>query len=433
MAIDSEEPINRSAGQFTSQSKLLAGHGRGEKELEVAEYWNGYARLLKLVAKADLGSAAARRGSSSLSPGTSKWLYGVMDSMTVFGTVGRGSSPCRATYVNNKTRIFESKDFNSMIKTLPIETVFSLGMPPELDKPLTLCHDALNEIVCFGSTILKAEVDNNEPTETLMTKVFFFRRTLELLDAIANLLKLGITDTSEILLRSLFETNLGLEYLLKEDSDRRALCYQYCDYARKHHFYSKHRPEHKYYDKYSEEYKRGLVFKKIPVYPDLEYKISIAEEWMYRPEHAQIRAEYDSKKKTDPKWYSLFRGDEVKDQLPTVKHLALHLGKFDMYDILYQEWSNATHGSNIGIGSSVKLDDDTLGIIQLRNPIKAVRATLAAARIGLLAIEFMADHIAKRNKTESETISNWITTYYKDYIIEVNSYDIQFDQLRHFP
>ena len=118
---------------------------------------------------------------------------------------------------------------------------------PETAETIKLYADALDEMVNKGTHISGWCSFNEDLQPPKYPVITYFRQILELLDATSVLIRAGAAPPCLIVLRSLIETVLGFEYLLKEDSDRRGRCYNFYEQLRLLEHYKKHHPAHQHY------------------------------------------------------------------------------------------------------------------------------------------------------------------------------------------
>lgn len=99
--------------------------------------------------------------------------------------------------------------------------------------PRELRDDRLREILAqlslgldrtanFGTHLLKWVADVDSPERHRIVFTMLLRQYLELLDAISILVRQSSIDPCKLLLRSMFEVFLSMEYMLQEDTKRRA-------------------------------------------------------------------------------------------------------------------------------------------------------------------------------------------------------------------
>ena len=330
-----------------------------------------------------------------------------------------------------------------LTRTQPKEDILCRhpGEDVELTQALTLYTEGLDEFVDFGTHILDWEFKKEDLREERMPVISLFRRILELTDAISILLKSHAADPCEILLRTLFETALSLEYVLKTDTDRRALCYLFAGYAERLTFIKRHDPEDSNYKQYQKDYKNGRVYKDVPEISNLKEKIARIQEWIDRPEHAEVKDEYVRVKQIKKKvreWFTPFSDLTNQDEkgkpefLESIQDLAKHLGKFDLYEALYKKWSKSVHATDVITGNFLG-KDGSVAMVALRQPVQAHAIANLTLRL-LEDVLLSLNRFNERRKNEyyrdmMGKIFWWTKAYHLNYTKPIIERDINFEDL----
>lgn len=163
---------------------------------------------------------------------------------------------------------------------------------PDTINTLELYAEALDEVVDFGTHILFWECDREEDKFYRLPVIAYFRQILELIDAISVLLRSRAVPPCVVLMRSLFESTLGLEYMLKEDSKRRGQCYFFFDHAKQLTFDQHHDPSHESYKEYKRLYHHSQLIGQVPIIENLKERIQRGQDVLNHPEHIDIKEEY---------------------------------------------------------------------------------------------------------------------------------------------
>jgi hypothetical protein len=191
------------------------------------------------------------------------------------------------------------------------------------------------------------------------TVLLLMRHVVEAVDGVSLLVAKGSVENCGPLLRSAFEALAGILYILKADTERRALAYQVGHIHKRIKLYRKFIPTDDVARNLRAELKDDPLvsfFEK----PQFEWQkmIDNLKNTFTKPEYAPIEAEWDRIKKgkkgtgtKDPNWYALFGGPS------DLRGLSLQIGKGSFYEILYRHWSDYAHAggafSNISKGSGV--------------------------------------------------------------------------------
>jgi hypothetical protein len=176
---------------------------------------------------------------------------------------------------------------------------------------------------------------------------FLYLHGLELVDAIQVMLAESVVTPAHMQLRGLFEAMLQLEWILREDTARRAFAYQLFDVRERLRFYRS-------LDSTTQGGKELIAAQKAdtlasgmtlaqPV--DLQKFIDSLNRLLTKPGYKEAVDEYDRMKKAGkqiPNWFALYDGPQK------VQQLARKLGRPLQYEILYRHWSAAVHGAQVG-------------------------------------------------------------------------------------
>jgi hypothetical protein len=190
------------------------------------------------------------------------------------------------------------------------------------------------------------------------TIFLLMRHIVETVDGVSVLVAKGSKDNCGLLLRSSFEAMAGIVYILKADTERRALAYQVAHIHRKIKLYRKFVPTDDVGRQLRVDLKDDQLvsFFDLPI-TDWQKRIDGLKRTFAMPEYAPIQAEWERLKKErkgDPNWYTLFGGPS------DMRKLALDIGRGSFYEILYRPWSDFTHAEGVFGNISQGADDDVL-------------------------------------------------------------------------
>lgn len=174
------------------------------------------------------------------------------------------------------------------------------------------------------------------------TVLMLARHVIETIDGVSVLVQQGCAENCGPLLRSAFEGQLGLLYILEADSKRRALAYQVAHAHRQIKMYRRCDSQ----DPVGKQMRAELgndpmadVFDRIPT--NLSAAIANLEGMFTKPEFAPIEKEWQAlRRKKDPDWFALFGGPR------DVRSLAIHLKLGAAYEGLYRTWSDVIHAGS---------------------------------------------------------------------------------------
>lgn len=205
----------------------------------------------------------------------------------------------------------------------------------------------LEEAVSFGSHLFAwclEERPVKQPNLVVGTVLHQFGETL---DGAADLVREGLAEPMKIVLRSAFESFLGLHFLLKEETEERVRFYRVSHLRRKLKLVRRldpATPEGKEY--------RALLAKDTSGFPrddesfkDMSREISEVEGALAADEDLRrIRSEWDALRKkrrgSPPPWYALFDGPG------NLRELSEELGFAGWYLVFYEDWSATAHAAD---------------------------------------------------------------------------------------
>ena len=208
--------------------------------------------------------------------------------------------------------------------------------------------DLIRELIDEGTRFqVRAFVTAPREIPDVVILGVLFRRTLQLLDSIEVSLRAGQAYGAQIVLRALLEASWGMEWMLKEDTERRAKQFYVLDIRERIELNEAFVPGTKAFesmeidlpltrqrelgfDQQAEAVSRANIKKNrehLDEYPDLKL----------------IDDEISRQKKRVGmlRWFTLFGGPQ---DYPA---LARKLGRGDEYRLIYRPLNDAVHGSNI--------------------------------------------------------------------------------------
>lgn len=290
---------------------------------------------------------------------------------------------------------------------------------------MTTCNEALHELVCFGSVLLGWHLEELKGSEEHLVPSMFFKRILEIVDAISIQISKSIINPCDIHLRSLLETGLAFEYLLESDIEERMLHYLVVDELR-------HSEELKYsLNRMNEllvkQNKRIINIDEVEELIELnnvnlQNKINHITNWLAKPKQQVIVATYYARTtnriKLDFKWYSL-----SNKTLSNLRELSKFLNKEEYYITLYKYWSNPTHGTDL-IGNSLVIENNDLtGIVGIRDPRKVKEVSIATANLCLESFKQFLKLIPKQHFGD---IKWWEQMYRHSYLNGLYKIKVEF-------
>lgn len=288
----------------------------------------------------------------------------------------------------------------------------STPIPPRtLEEAQFLTFYVIRQSVYAGTHILDHLLRNPPGNNSHLAPLMLYRHALEIGDSIGTLLRLGSSTTGSILARSLFETSLGLEFILEKNTfhEDRATCYQA--------FYQIERFRN--FTRYDPGTKEGAELHQIldadkkldeAVFPrkDLSNERKAVENVLnstrYKPHWDKFKA---AKPKKKPKqWYSLC------SSAPELRSLARLIGRESEYVLLYKMLSESAHASDVLSGVLRYKPGGTIEVHSLRGPVEKMKEA------GNLAAHYLirCHNILVTTYLNGHDLQKWFARWYdQDY------------------
>jgi hypothetical protein len=262
---------------------------------------------------------------------------------------------------------------------------------PEILQTLGRLADLLQEVLQFGACTFTDAWEKSPGTGKSLPPFMLARHVFELLDAVSHSVRHASVEPCNLLLRGMLEACLQLEYMLKEDTQRRALAFLVCEKQQEIKFLKRIDPDTQTGKGFRESLKKdnsvnqSFVFTWDSFAVNAKRRVKKLQDDLASDIYREANEEYcrcRKRNKGGVKWYNFFDGPR------SFQCLAYDLGKIAYYDIFYRQWSGLVHASDVILGK-VGLKDRYLGIDQLRNPQHAQDVVLHAVRFGLWTIKFL--------------------------------------------
>lgn len=244
-------------------------------------------------------------------------------------------------------------------------------------------HDKIKEIIEQASGVLDLVITRFGEVENEMTMgtsriddfidtviILFIRKIMEQLDSINVLYSVSLFEPAQIILRSLIENIVGLEFILKDDTQKRAAAYYL-----EHHYQELDKSE--LYFNAESEYGKLIIAQKGKEEFDndckkLEKKRRALErliksKTVFQETDIARKKKLDAKKRQSRKkkkvyiqWY------EVCSNITSIYGLMKETGYEKYYDAIYGGLSFESHGLNATMG--INVDEDGYSLKWIRNP-----------------------------------------------------------------
>ena len=261
--------------------------------------------------------------------------------------------------------------------TEPITNILPKNIEPGIEELLLNFSKLAQEFVHFGTHVFKWLIEESNGGEENLPLPLIFRDQLDKADAISILIKESSIDPSKILLRSVLESYLYIDYLLEKNTLDRSMALLVYNKKKELKFYNKFKSGHAENTKFLKNIEKDKLVPSIDLPSDSEVNLAIERKnkILQLPQYRKACIEYErveSAGRKNPNWYSLFNGPSDFEQLASYLNLSFY------YDILYRKWSGSVHGTDIIEGKINKSVDTTKGnidIVQLRFPKDAQTVT----------------------------------------------------------
>jgi len=304
--------------------------------------------------------------------------------------------------------------------TRPIEEFIPRSIEVKLQKILDQFSALIEETVNFGSHIFKWSLNSVNGGVEYIPVFLSFRNIFELLDVISVLIKYSCCDPCKILLRSIFESTLAIEYILEKDTKQRGMDFMAWYYNQELKIHRRHDPDDQMYKEFRKNMENDKMLKdwKLPEFPTIKEEIERLKNILNSKSYKESKKEFNLLKKkgiTNPRWYELHNGPR------NIEKLADYLHRSRFYQILYRHWSPAVHGTDL-IRNKISLDDaGHVYIWQIRSPKKAQEITKYSISFALMNINVFIDFFKPEKKEE---LANWYINEIHDSYLELTSKDI---------
>jgi hypothetical protein len=234
--------------------------------------------------------------------------------------------------------------------TQPLETILyrerSIASAREsIDKVSPL----LQEVVNYSTNVFARCVSSVPGGIENYAVPLIYLHMIEMTDGIEVLLSASCPTPAKLLLRSLFEAFLSVEYILEENYENRALAWIASFVRKRLALYRSHDPStiegRQFLDVLKDDKLVGDVRIQYPA--EFDNFIKRYEDLLSSPELAPVHGEierYRREKNRKPRrWYHLFGPQPPRKTPQNVEELAKHLEMGAVYERLYREWSAIHH------------------------------------------------------------------------------------------
>lgn len=239
------------------------------------------------------------------------------------------------------------------------------------------------------------------------TILVLLREIASLLDGVGVLVEKGSVEQCGRLLRSALEAAFYLEYILQEDTERRALAYQVAYFYRQRKNDRRLDPKEDAYKDLIKELEGDQITTSLRVPPEALARIRAIPKEMKDPVYAEVQAEWKRVKRKiktenlrigkrgDPLWHSLFDGPtNIRELTKRIKLLSMYL--------VYEEWSAEVHVSMCFKNIAMSPNEGEVRIKPIRHPEKIAEVCSFVGNLHLKVVKTVFDTFPKgHNFTEN--------------------------------
>jgi hypothetical protein len=223
----------------------------------------------------------------------------------------------------------------------------------------------MDRCVNYG-THLVLKCDRAGQEKQVLAAVMLGLHAVEVLDAIAILIRKCCVDPAKNLLRSQMEAMFAIQYMAQSDSERKAIQYVVAHAHGRIDLYQKMDPTTERGKQLIAQLKKDSTFHELNIVQlDTRANIENLQNMLARAEYAEAETNWQQmrqQKNGRIPWYSLYSGPK------NIEELAVAVGDSAWYQILYRMYSGEIHATN-ALGSLHATREVTRGEYQpLRYP-----------------------------------------------------------------
>lgn len=284
----------------------------------------------------------------------------------------------------------------------------STSIPPRnLEDACFLAYHVISQSVHAGTYILDHLLKNPPGNSSHLAPLMLYRHSLELGDSIAKLLRFGSSSTASILIRSLFETSLGLEFILEKNvfHEDRATCYQAFRQIERYRNFTRYDPNtsegkdlHRILD--NDKTLEAAAFPR----KDLSKERQIIDDTLNSPSFKPFWDKFKSAKRKPKHWYSLC------SPAPDIRSLARLIGRESEYVLLYKMLSESAHAADVLSGVISVSKEKKLEVHMLRGPVEKIKESTSLAANYLASCHTLLLETYLKN----HDIHKWFAHWYRD-------------------
>jgi hypothetical protein len=270
-----------------------------------------------------------------------------------------------------------------------------------------LCR-LLDEIISKCEWVMEESMKHNSEDPYLISPLVCLKQISEFADGANILIKSNSNDSAAVVIRSLFEVELGLRYMIKEDYERRSLCFLYFYHKKKEFQLLRGKigtKEHFDLIKIMEEDKNvsNDTIEALKNNTSGDADLNLIQTTLNNDIYSEIAEYYNNSKNKRKHWFSLLNGPE------NIGKLTKDLGMFSQYSINYDLWSQISHGIDI-VHHNLAIKDGYAQIILKRNPKGGRDNAINAIQI---VRRSLMNYIVEKQRNIIVEFGDWLAEYNK--------------------
>lgn len=212
--------------------------------------------------------------------------------------------------------------------------------------------------VDFGESILIMDLKSKKWKDEETIPILMHRKVLTTLDGLSHMILLGSQDPLMIMGRSALETVLSLEYLVSDDTIEK---------SRAIFVYDRLKKIKDYKNSLQDFSGKGMKDHSKSEFLEWQLKFQLFEQnsFEFLSEHRFIKYfnAMERGKNLRNAWYYYY-----DSSVNGFKSLCKHVGKLEIYSVLYMPWSNFTHGTNFLNEAIANINENEAGVNEIRIP-----------------------------------------------------------------
>lgn len=272
--------------------------------------------------------------------------------------------------------------------------------PKEVQRHLSEFALQIEIYVEFGHSILEGIGSRQGGNENYLAYMMF-RHFLELTDSLSCLIKESSIDPCKVILRTMVESSLTIEYLIMEDFERRSHSYFVAEAMKERSNLLQLVEGTQMAKQLEATIKKDRILKNTPSVSipveEVQRQLTNIEDMMKRPGFKEAFEEYEkitsNSKEKHPSWYCYWGGPS------SLIELAQRINKTGYYEFYYRNFSTSVHSSKTA-KQKLERRDGKLYVKPIRDFQEAKIMLQRAMVIINDTFEFVIEHLVPTQKVE---------------------------------